>query len=137
LKFPLKDPMLVFARVKGRNDKVREFNSVFDLNSPYCVIPPKHAVSLGFVEAAFRPRDWQKTHPRNVPYVLDLRGIERGILLKLPEISIGRLVARNIEAVVLEFEIPRQVPFDLVLGRSFLENFKLTLNPKAGFLSLT
>ncbi|MDG6901389.1 MAG: hypothetical protein JRM80_05450 [Nitrososphaerota archaeon] len=137
MRFPLKDPMLVYARVKGPNDKVREFSSVLDFNSPYCVIPPKHAVNLGCIEAAFRPRDWQKTHPNKVPYFLDLRGIERSILLKLPEVSIGRLTARNVQAIVLELEVPRAIPFDLILGRTFLDNFKLVLDGKSGFLSLS
>jgi len=137
MRFPLKDPMLVYARVRGPNGKVREFGSVLDFNSPYCVIPPRHAVNLGCIEAAFRPRDWQKSHPTKVPYVVDLRGIERSILLKVPEVSIGELVAKDVGTVVLELEVPRMLPFDLVLGRTFLDNFKLALDAKAGFLSLS
>lgn len=137
MKFPLKDPMIVFARVKGLNGKVREFSSVLDFNSPYCVIPPKHAVNTGYVEAAFRPRDWQKSHPNNVPYLIDLRGIERSILVKLSEVSIGELVAKDVGAVILELETPRMLPVDMVLGRTFLERFELTLDAKKGFLSLS
>lgn len=137
MKFPLKDPMLVYARVKGPNGKVRELSSVLDFNSPYCVIPPKHAVNLGFIEAAFRPRDWQKSHSSKVPYLLDLRGIERSILVDLPQVSIGELVAKDVGTVVLELETPRMLPFDLVLGRTFLDGFELTLNSKEGFLSLS
>jgi hypothetical protein len=129
--------MVVYARVKGQNGKVRELSSVIDFNSPYCVVlVPRHAVNLGIIEAALRPRDLQKSHPNSVPYLLDLRGIERSILLKLPEVSLGKLVARSVDAVVLELGVPRMLPFDLVLGRSFLQNFKLTYDAKGGFLTL-
>lgn len=137
MKFALKDPMLVYARVKGPNGKVRELSSILDFNSPYCVIFSKDAVSIGYPEAAVRPRDWQKTHPDRVPYVLDIRGIERSVMVTLSEVSLGRLVARNVSTIVLELDIPRMLPFDLILGRTFLKNFKLTLNVKAGSLSLS
>jgi hypothetical protein len=116
---------------------VRELSAVLDFNSPYCVfLVPRHAVNLGFVETAFRPRDWQKSHPGSVPYLLDLRGIERSILIRVPEVSLGKLVAKSIDAVVLELGVPRMLPFDLILGRSFLQDFRLTVDAKAGFLSL-
>lgn len=137
MRFALKDPMLVFARVKGPNGSVRELRSVLDLNSPFCVILSKDGVNLGHIEAAFRPRDWQKSHPQKVPYMLDFRGIERSILVKLSEVSIGNLVARGVDAIVLELDLQRMFPFELILGRTFLNNFKLTFDGKRGFLSLS
>ena len=137
MKLPLKDPMLLYARVKGPNGKVRELSSILDFNSPYCVITiPKHAVNIGHIEAAFRPRDWQKSHPAKVPYFVDMRGIERSILVSMPEISVGSLVAKNVDTVILELGIPRMLNVDLILGRSFLDSFRLSLDAKAGLLHL-
>jgi hypothetical protein len=46
-------------------------------------------------------------------------------------------VAKNVDAVVLELEHPRHITFDFVLGRSFLKHFKLTVDVKARYVSLT
>ncbi len=136
MKLALKDPMVVFARAKGQNGAVREVRSVLDFNSPYCVIFSKDALRLGYPEAAMRPRDWQKTHPDKVPYVLDFRGIERTILVSLAEVSLGSLVATNVDAIVIESDLGRMLPVDLILGRSFLNSFKLTVDARKGYLSL-
>ena len=136
MKFPLKEPMFVFARMKGPNGIVREVRSILDFNSPFCVILSKDGVTLGYPEAAMRPRDWPKSHPDKVPYLLDFRGIERTILVKLPEVSLGRLVARDVDAIVIELDLHRMLPIDLILGHSFLKNFKVTLDARKGFLSL-
>lgn len=136
MMIPLRDPILTFARVKGQNGYVRELRAILDFNSPFSVMLSRDGVSLGYAEAAFRARDWQKTHPSKVPYFLDFRGIERSILLEIAEVSLGELVARDVKTIVLELDLPRMVPIDLILGRSFLDNFKLTLDSERGYLSL-
>ncbi len=136
MKLLLADPMYVFARVKGPNGVVRELRAILDFNTPFCVMLSKDGVNLGYPEAALRPRDWEKSHPDRVPYIYDFRGIERSILVKLPEISLGRLTAKEVEAIVIELDLPRMLPVDLVLGRSFLTNFKLTLDWTKGYLTL-
>lgn len=67
----------------------------------------------------------------------NLSGIQRGIKVKLRKVSVGGLVARNVYAVALELEHPRFITYDFVLGRSFLKNFKMTVDIKKRFLSLT
>jgi len=136
MRFALQDPLLVFARVKGANGAVRELRSALDFNAPYCVIFSRDAIRLGFAEAALRPRDWQKSHPDKVPYLLDLRGIERSILFGLAEVSLGSLVAKDVETVVMEMDLTRMLPVDLILGRPFLKNFKLTVDARKGYVSL-
>jgi hypothetical protein len=136
MKFPIKDPMIVFARVKGPNGFTRELKSVLDFNSPYCLIFGKDALGVGFPEAVIRPRDWQKTHPDKVVYVLDFRGIERTVLMKMPEISLGKLEVADVETAVLQVPLPHTLPFDLILGRSFLQNFKVTIDSAKGYISL-
>ena len=96
----------------------------------------KDALGLGFPEAAIRPRDWQKSHPNRVVYVLDFRGIERTVLMKMPKISLGNLEVANVETGVYEVALPHTLPFDLLLGRSFLENFKITINSAKNYISL-
>lgn len=77
-----------------------------------------------------------RDHPKTTPWFTSLRGIDRGILVTFPKISVGPLVARSVEAVVLELEHLRLVVADVILGRSFLRNFKLTVDLKKGYLSL-
>jgi hypothetical protein len=136
MRFALKDPMLVFARVKGPNGRTRELRSVLDFNSPCCLIFPKDALRLGYPEAVIRPRDWQKTHPDRVVYFLDFRGIERTVLMKMSKISLGDLEATNVETGVYEVPLPHLLPFDLILGRSFLQNFKIRIDSEKGYISL-
>ncbi|MGD0637429.1 MAG: hypothetical protein ABSA72_05260 [Nitrososphaerales archaeon] len=136
MRFPLKDPMFVFARVRGRNGFVRELRAILDFNSPYCVLLSKDGLSLGYQEAALRPRDWRKNHPDMSPAILNFRGLERSIQVNLAEVSLGNIVAKDVGAVILELDLYRLLPFELILGRSFLDNFTLTLDARKGHLSL-
>jgi hypothetical protein len=136
LKLPLKEPGLVTARVEGKMGVVRELSSIINFNSPYCTILSMDAVDMGYPEAGNKHPDEERLHPKTVPRFTELRGIERGILVKLQKVSVGSLVARNVEAVVLELEIPRFITFDFMLGRSFLKNFKLTVDVKKQYISL-
>ena len=123
--------------MKGENGVVREVRAILDFNSPYCVMLSRDGLALGRSEAVLRPLDWQKTHPDKVPFILDFRGIERSILIKVPEISLGPLVARDVDAIVIDLDFQRLLPIDLILGRSFLANFRLVLDGAKGYLSLT
>lgn len=136
MRFELKEPMTVFAKVKGPKGAVRELRAVLDFNIPFCIMFSRDLVKLGYPEAALRPKDWQRAHPMQVPYVLSFRGIERSILVKASEISVGNLTAKEVETIVIDLDLPRLVPVDLYLGRSFLNNFTLTVDGPAGFLSL-
>lgn len=136
MRFELKEPMTVFAKVKGPQGAVRELRALLDFNIPFCVMLSRDLVKLGYPEAALRPRDWQKTHPMQVPYMLSFRGIERSILVKASEISLGSLVVKEVETIVIDLDLPRMIPVELYLGRSFLNNFTLTVDGAGGFLSL-
>ena len=128
--------MLAISRVKGSNCTVRELTSIFDFNSEYCAIFSRDALALGYSEASFRPKQWQKLHPDRAPYILNFRGIERSVLLTLSEVSIGRMTAKNVDAVLVELDLPRLVPFDMILGRSFLKNFKLSVDIANGSMTI-
>ena len=137
MRFALKDPMLVTIRVEGRYGAVRELSAVIDFNSPYCTVLSQDAIDLGYPEGGNKHNERERTHPEETPRFTSMRGIDRGIQVKLHKVSVGGLVAKNVDAVVLELEHPRHITFDFVLGRSFLKHFKLTVDVKAGYVSLT
>ena len=65
-----------------------------------------------------------------------MRGIERGIKVTLRKVSVGRLVATDVDALVLEMQPTRLGTFEVILGVTFLKNFRLTVDMKNGYLSL-
>ncbi len=136
MKFSLRDPMMVSAIVEGRENVTRELYSLFDFNSPVCVILRQDAVDIGYTDAQHRHVDLGRLRPENLTKFASMRGIENGIKVKLHKVSIGPLVAMDVDAVVLEGEHPRFILHDLVLGRTFLKNFKLTIDVNKGYLSL-
>jgi predicted aspartyl protease len=68
---------------------------------------------------------------------LTSRGIERTVLANLKEVVLGRLAARNVAAVVLEYDLPPMVPVDMILGQTFLKNFNIRLDQRSCTLSLS
>ncbi|MDG6902879.1 MAG: hypothetical protein JRM80_13100 [Nitrososphaerota archaeon] len=112
-------------------------STVLDQNFAYSVILSRDAVDLGYPQASYKPPDWSSIDRTQTPYVIGFRDIERSILVTLSKVSVGKLAAKNVEAIVLEQDLARMLPVDLVLGRTFLKKFKLTLNGKSGYLSLS
>ncbi|MGI0092036.1 MAG: hypothetical protein ACREBS_10030 [Nitrososphaerales archaeon] len=137
MKFKIKDPMIMSARVKGKHNRVREISALLDFNCHHSWISRTDAVHLGYAEVDNRPEDYKSLAPKNTPEILTLRGLELGILVSLTEVSIGVLHAPYVDAFILALAPPLQLPVDLILGRSFLKNFKLVIDGKAGYLSLT
>ena len=136
MKFALKDPMLVNARVESQMGIVRELSSVLDFNSPYCIILRQDAIDMGYPEADMKPSGMERAHPDRVFRFATMAGIQRGLTVKLRKVSIGGLVVRDVDSLVLELEHPRFITFEFVLGRSFLKNFKMTVDIDKGYLSL-
>ena len=136
MRLPLANPTLVSARVEGPLGFVREVSSVLDFNSPYCVILRVDAVDLGYPHAANRHVEEERHRPDRVLTFTSLQGIQRGILVKLRRVSVGRAVATDVDAVVLELSHPRFLTYDFILGYSFLKNFRVTFDAKKGHISL-
>ena len=136
MRFPLRYPMLVSTRIKGKNGRVRELSAVVDFNAPYCVVLAPDAVDLGYPEAANLHTSEMRIHPERVPWFTSMRGIDRGILVTLREVSLGSLTARDVDAAVLELEHPRFITFDMILGRTFLKDFRVAFDMKKGYLSV-
>ena len=128
--------MIVSCRVEGPSGAVRELSALLDFNSRYCVMFARDAMDIGFQETGNRPREWQSLYPDRAPFLLGLRGIERAILITLKSVGLGSLVAHDVDAVTMEMEPSRLLPFDVVLGRSFLDNFKMVYDGRRGYLSL-
>jgi predicted aspartyl protease len=129
--------MTAWCRVKGLNDKIREFEAIIDFNYSYSLMLRQDATDLGYSEASYRHSGWHELRPDRAPLVLTSRGIERTILVDLKEVSVGNLAAKNVRAVVLEYDLPPMVPVDMILGQTFLKNFKLGLDPRSCTLSLS
>ncbi len=136
MRFALGNPLLVSARVEGQYGIVREVASLIDFNAPYCIILRLDAIDLGYPHAANKHVDEERIRPDRVPTLTSWQGIQRGIVVRLNKVSVGSVVAKDVDAVVLELQHPRFHTFDFVLGRTFLANCKLTVDVKKGYISL-
>jgi hypothetical protein len=136
MKFKLKDPMIIAARVEGKQGRVRELSALLDFNTHYSWILRYDALQLGYPEVNHRPEDYKSLASWTTPEIITMRGIELSILVRLTKVSIGKLSATNVNTFILALNMPLDYPVDLVLGRSFLDKFKLAYDPKAGYLSL-
>ncbi len=102
--------MILMSRVQGPDGVVtRELSSVLDPNFAYSVIFSRDAIDLGYPEAAIRPKELAKAHPERVPYILEFRGIDRSVMVRLAKVSIGKLVAKDVDALVVDTQIPRSI----------------------------
>lgn len=137
MKFDLKQPMTVFARVEGEYGVVRELSAMIDLNSTYCLLFAKDAIDLGYPQAANRAREFRSVRPDECPYLLGMRGIESSILFTLKKVSVGNLTFQNVKTVSLEMEPARMLPFDMILGQSFLKNTTLHYDGENGVVSIS
>ncbi|MDG6914277.1 MAG: hypothetical protein JRN34_00780 [Nitrososphaerota archaeon] len=137
LTFPLKDPMLVKCRIEGVGKRARELTALIDFNSTHSFMFAHDAIYLGYSDVANRAREWREIFPQKTPYLLSFRGIERGILIRLARVSIGPLVVEDVTTVCLEMVPSLMLPYDIVLGRSFLDKFKVTYDGKAKSLSIS
>ena len=137
MTFPFKDPMLVVCRIEGSNNHARELTALLDFNATYTLMYAHDAIYLGYSDVANRAREWREIFPKKTPYILSFRGVERGIMVNLKRVSIGGLAAEDVTAVSLESEPSLLLPYDVVLGRSFLDKFKVTYDGRAKSLSIS
>ena len=137
LTFQIKDPMRVICRIEGSNNRARELTALLDFNATHTLMFAHDAIYLGYSDVANRAREWRTIFPEKTPYLISFRGVERAILIRLRRVSIGPLAAEDVTAVSLEAEPSLLLPYDVVLGRSFLNNFKVTYDGKAKSLSIS
>jgi len=121
----------VFARLKGRNGSVREYNALVSPSTEYSIIPKVDAYRLGYPEAA---RDDPVTEPPNLFRGVTFDGFWEGMLISIKEVSIGGLSKQNVDFIA--YDIPQVARFDVLLGRSFLESSKLSIDYAASSIRM-
>ncbi len=136
MRFRTNGPLVVFCRLKGPNGKVRENTALIAPSYEHCMVLRKDAAQLGYPSVTFRPEDWQDTNPTEVTYLVSTKGIETGTLIDLKEVSVGPLKAEGVKAVVTKADLPHSVPVSMFLGRSFLRNFRLGVDPGGSSFTL-
>jgi hypothetical protein len=136
MRLKWREPMIVWCRLRGPKGAARELRALIDHNYHYCLILRQDAIDLGYPETSYRHGGWYEFRPDRAPLVVTFRGIERTILINLTEISVGKLRARNVPTVVLEYDVPPMAPVDVILGLTFLEKFRITIDPESGVMSL-
>lgn len=121
-------PLTLFVRIKGPNC-VREFRAIIDTGSDLCVIPKEDLHDMG-IDASFDPMcDHVSTNYR----ICNSCYFEAESVM-LDKVMIGDIEASNVEFLVLT--LPRDGGIDVILGRSFLKNFKTTVDYKSGYLTI-
>ena len=137
MRFKTGKILTVVCRAKGPSGKVRELGAMIDPNYELCAMLRNDAAPLGYPSVTFRPEDWEALNSEEVASVQSFRGVELGTLIRLQELSVGRLRARDVQAIVLKAEFPMMMPVSMVIGQSFLKNFRLVVDHAKGFFTLT
>ncbi len=128
LKICQGQPISFFVRIKGPGG-VRELRAILDTGSSCCTIPIVDARELGY-DAFYDPL----ANKGEGSLALTQGGILDVQPLTLQEISVAEISAVNVEA--LAYQLPRLSGADMILGISFLQHFKLTLDFKNGEVRL-
>ena len=126
MRIPFQRFPTVFARLRGRNGVVREFNSLVSSGTEYSIVPKVDAYRLGYPEAA---RDDPVTEPPNLFRGVSHSGFWEGMLISLKEVAIGRVSRFDVDFIA--FDLPQAAGFDVILGRSFLASSKVSIDYEA------
>ena len=123
-KFPT-----VFARLRGRNSTVREFNALLDPGVEYCIIPKVDAYTLGYPEAA---NDDPISPANNTLTFTSYSGYGKAALIEMAHVELGSLSFEKVE--FLAMDIPPVTGFDVVLGWTLLQFMKVEFDYSIGQL---
>lgn len=114
---------VVFARLKGRNGCVREYNALMSPATEYSILPKVDAYRLGYPEAA---RDDPVTEPPNLFRGVTYDGFWEGMLISMREVAVGAVSRSNVDFIA--YDIPQISRFDVILGKSFLSSSKVVID---------
>ena len=128
IKISAEEPIVFFIRVKGPKG-TREFRAVLDTGATDCLVPLQDARALGY-DAYFDPFTRVGVGVTGVAKT-DIFETDEIIL---EEVAVADLVAKNVKAMT--HELPRSSGVEGVVGNSFLQYFKTTLNFKEGYLTI-
>lgn len=116
----------VFARLKGRNGCVREYNALVSSATEYSIVPKVDAYRLGYPEAA---KGDLVTEPANLFRGITYDGYWEGLLISMKEVALGGLSRPNVDFIA--YDLPQHAGFDVVLGISFLASSGLVIDYKS------
>ena len=106
--------------MRGKNDKTREFRSLIDPLSDYCIIPKPDAFWLGYPEAA---QDDPITMPPNLTTIATNNGYAQAMLIRIKEVDLNNLKLANVDFLALDLQ--QVTGFDVIIGRNFLSSLGL------------
>ncbi|MDG6995647.1 MAG: hypothetical protein JRN52_06975 [Nitrososphaerota archaeon] len=113
----------IFVRLKGLSGVVREYQALVVPTSEYCIIPPVDAFALGYPVAG--GSDVRSFSPNQLHFA-SYSGYARGVSLKMLEVDIAGTTFKDVEFVAVD--ILQAAGFDVVIGKSLLQNTKLQLD---------
>jgi predicted aspartyl protease len=122
------NPITFFVRISGPKGS-RELRAVLDTGSTYCTIPVVDARELGY-DAFYDPL----ANKGDGALALTQAGILDIASITLKDIKVAELSAADVPA--LAYELPRMSGVDMVLGLSFLQHFKITIDFHQGLLAI-
>ncbi|MDG6901420.1 MAG: hypothetical protein JRM80_05605 [Nitrososphaerota archaeon] len=118
-----------FVRIVGRKGRSRELRAILSTGSYYCSVPMIDAYRIGYPDAIIYSNVTGQIEAERPEWAVTLSSLIQAPLVVLDEVSIGNAFrAENVEA--LAYHPPEEAEVEVVLGRSFLKNFKLTYDPE-------
>jgi predicted aspartyl protease len=121
----------LFVQVFGESGKMRELMAVIDPASVDVVIPRVDALHLGYPAYLDLAADKQSL---NVTLGLTLSSLIEVAEFPLAELRVGEISLKGVSAVA--YDTPLQAGVDVILGCSFLERFRTTIDYERKLLTL-
>lgn len=126
MEIPLAPIPVVFAKIRGKKG-VRELKAIISPASEYTVVTPRDAMQTGY--------DVLMTNRKmSGALAITAGGIMKASVARIEEIDVGDCSAKDVE--VLCYELPEHAGADLILGKTFLENFSLTFDYSKNLLRM-
>ena len=116
----------VCVRLRGRNEKTREFDAIIAPASEFCVLPKVDAYFLGYGESLQDSVTSYMTRPQNLITLVTPSGYVDAPVIMMKELKLGQHLFENVQ--FLAHDLPQQMRFDVLLGRSFLTHVKMNVN---------
>lgn len=128
-KHLLNYPAMYSCRLTGLNNRVREVPALISLSYTNSIVNKITAAELGYSNATARFQELEELyHDTKMKYFLTLKGIERAYIIKLKQVTLGKITRRNFPVAVLEEELNPHLPIDMVLGLDFFKNHQVLIN---------
>ncbi|MEM0506913.1 MAG: hypothetical protein QXW58_06640 [Thermosphaera sp.] len=134
LQIPLSRMPTIHIWIKGRNGKWFEFKALISTCSEYGILSKVDAFILGYDEALVDPQTALITGDARVIPFITFTGIDYAPLIRVDEIRIGNVRARDVE--FLAYDLPRESGFDVIVGQNILARCGMILNYSKGVIEI-